>query len=310
MGVSEATRRFALEIGEQDAVWIGGAGTRRRAPEGVRVVHPPAGVNTFRPEEMTVSCGAGTTLRELDAVLGQRGQYVNLGQRRHCAGTVGGALATGWNDHLRLGRGPIRDSLLEAHLVDGDARVVKAGGPTVKNVSGFDLCRLIVGSQGRLGAVAEVILRTRPLPASMRWFRVDDVDADRIGLVTSRLHRPAAVLWDGLGVDVCLEGHDTDIDAAIDDLSRVGASVVESDPEPEPNRFAHRWSLAPSAVSAHVTARAGEVLAEVGVGVVHAHEPPPTRVLDPASAEIHRRLLDAFDPRRRLNPGTEIAPGL
>ncbi len=53
--------------------------------------------------------------------------------------------------------------------MSAEGAVVKAGGPTVKNVSGFDLCRLLVGSLGTLGLIAEVVLRTRPLPAAERW---------------------------------------------------------------------------------------------------------------------------------------------
>ena len=57
----------------------------------------------------------------------------------------------------------------QVRYVSAEGTVVKAGGPTVKNVSGFDLCRLLVGSLGTLGLIAEVVLRTRPLPAAERW---------------------------------------------------------------------------------------------------------------------------------------------
>ena len=85
-------------------------------------------------------------------------------------GTVGGALAVGRCGIRRLGDGPVRDTLLQARYVSAAGEVVKAGGPTVKNVSGFDLCRLLVGSQGTLGFLGEVILRTRPRPAASQWF--------------------------------------------------------------------------------------------------------------------------------------------
>ena len=66
-------------------------------------------------------------------------------------GTVGGALAVGRSGIRRLGDGSVRDVLLQARYVGADGEVVKAGGPTVKNVSGFDVCRLLVGSRGTLG---------------------------------------------------------------------------------------------------------------------------------------------------------------
>ena len=63
----------------------------------------------------------------------------------------------------------MENTLLQARYVSAAGEIVKAGGPTVKNVSGFDLCRLLVGSYGTLGFLGDVILRTRPLPATSQW---------------------------------------------------------------------------------------------------------------------------------------------
>src|SRR6185503_4841680 len=103
---------------------------------------------------------------DLAAALAEAGQGVSLPM----TGTVGGALALGHSGIRRLGDGPIRDALLECHYVSAAGEVVKAGGPTVKNVSGFDLCRLLVGSRGTLGFIGSVILRTRPLAQRSQWF--------------------------------------------------------------------------------------------------------------------------------------------
>ena len=91
---------------------------------------------------MTACCGAGTLVAELDDALVGYGQCVAIPPH----GTVGGALAVGRSGMRRLGYGPVRDTLLQARYVSAAGDVVKAGGPTVKNVSGFDLCRLLVGS--------------------------------------------------------------------------------------------------------------------------------------------------------------------
>lgn len=309
MGVNARTAVFAEEIGANGEVWVRGAGSRVGAPDRIRVVSAPAGIDSFQPDEMTVSCGAGTSVAELDETLRARGQYVNLGQRRHASGTVGGAVATGWNDHLRLGRGHLRESLLEVHMIDGRGDIVKGGGPTVKNVSGFDLCRLVVGAHGRLGALAEVTLRTRPIPPATRWFRLVDLSTTRVVELITRLHRPSSILWDGREAWVCLEGHPSDIDSTVLDLRRHGFATEEVDEEPEPGRRPHRWSVPPSRVVEHVSARAGRVLAEVGVGVIHSDEKQPERSIDPAIAGIHHRLLSSFDPDRRLNPGAGHLPG-
>src|SRR5262249_57035162 len=134
--------------------------------EGTRLVRAPIGIVEHRPEEMTVRVRAGTSVRELHAALAAAGQLTALPDR---GGTVGGAIAVGENDLDVLRRGPVRGCVLQVRYVSADGRVITGGGPTVKNVSGFDLPRLIVGSLGTLGLVAELILRTNPIPAASVW---------------------------------------------------------------------------------------------------------------------------------------------
>jgi glycolate oxidase FAD binding subunit len=278
---------FAEEVGTAGPVTIAGSGTRGGAVPGVRAVRSPAGIVAIEPEEMVVRCGAGTTVAELDEALAGVGQRVALPP----AGTVGGALASGRSGLRRLGCGPVRDTLLQARYVSADGCVVKAGGPTVKNVSGFDLCRLLVGSWGTLGFLGEVILRTRPLPARSAWYAGR---ADPFALL-ERLYRPVSILWDGTTTWVCLEGHPDDVaaQAALSGLGEVAG--------PPPVPAGGRESRPPS----ELATLTGEFLAEIGVGVVHRpHEVPPRQ----AAAEVvalHRRLKAEFDPAGRLNPGVD-----
>ena len=151
----------------------------------------PAGVVAFEPAEMTVRVRAGTTVADLDAALAEHGQTVAL--PAWPGATVGGVLAVGRSGVRRLGYGPVRDTVLEVRAVSASGAIVKAGGPTVKNVSGYDLARLVVGSLGTLAFIGEVVLRTRPIAATTRWLSasVDPFDA------LARLHRPTALQWDG-----------------------------------------------------------------------------------------------------------------
>ena len=173
----------------------------------MRVVGAPAGIDWIQPAEMTVCCGAGTMVAELDEALLAVGQCVAIPP----TGTVGGALAVGHSGIRRLGYGPVRDTLLQARYVSAEGQVVKAGGPTVKNVSGFDLCRLLVGSRGTLGFLGEVILRTRPRARYEQWFSGPVDPEDALG----RLHRPTAILWDGATTWVLLEGDERDVEAQV-----------------------------------------------------------------------------------------------
>jgi glycolate oxidase FAD binding subunit len=280
---------FAAAVGTDGDVTIAGLSTRSGALDGVRTVGAPSGIDWYKSDEMTISVGAGTPMSTLLDALHERGQQVALPH----GGTVGGALAVGESSIYRLGHGPTRDSLLKARFVTADGTVASAGGAVVKNVSGFDVCRLLVGSHGTLGFLGEVVLRTRPAAALRQWYITDEPPAS----LRPRLYRPSAVLWDGMRVWVCLEGHR-------DDLVRQATALGLRPTDGPPILPAHRWSL-PLAQAATFPSLGveGAFVAELGVGVVHTSQPQPARATQPAVVDVHRRLKTLYDPRGRLNPG-------
>lgn len=291
---------FAAEVGPPEAGPVVAVGGRTQwdvggpVDETAREVRAPAGIVRVDAADMVVRVRAGTTVAALDAALAEVGQTVALPDWP--GATVGGVLAVGHSGLRRLGWGPVRDTVLEVRAVTADGRLVMAGGPTVKNVSGYDLCRLLVGSLGTLALLAEVVLRTRPRPATEVWL---SGEADPFEIVR-RLHRPAAVLWDGTTTWLLLDGHPDDVAAQAD---LVGLPEADGPPPLPP----HRWSLRPSEVATLPDRLdAGDrFVAEVGVGVVHRTSPPPTRLVDGPVAELHRRIKAAFDPTGRLAPGRD-----
>jgi glycolate oxidase FAD binding subunit len=206
------SRAFAAEVAGDDPIVPAGLGTHADVGGAAtgRTVRAPAGVVEHVPAEMVVRVRAGTPVADLQAALAPTGQRVRL---EHGA-TVGGA----------LGVGAGRNDVLEITAVLADGRLARAGGPVVKNVTGYDLCRLFVGSLGTLAVFAEVVLRTRPVPPASRWFTLPDAGT------LARLWRPAAVR----GGAVLLEGHPDDVDA-----QAAAHGLVEcAEPPPEPLRWA------------------------------------------------------------------------
>lgn len=281
---------FADEVGADGAVTITGLGTRGGPVPGVRAVRPPAGIEWIQADEMIMRCGAGAAVADVDAALAEVGQRVALPM----FGSVGGALAVGHSDIRRLGDGPVRDVLLQAGYVSDGGQVVQAGGPTVKNVSGFDLCRLLVGSRGTLGFLGDVILRTRPRAAHSEWFTIDTDDPFPL---FSALYRPVSVLWNGSRLWALLEGHPGDVAEQAS-----GCGLVGCDGPPELPAGSRR-AVAPSSLSALT----GGFVAEVGVGVVHHADPLPVAApVESSVTKLTRRIKAEFDPTGRLNPGVDV----
>lgn len=263
------------------------------APE-TRLVRAPRGVLDYQPHEMIVRVLAGTGVEDLHGELATRGQRTALARR---GGTVGGALAVGENDLCALGRGRIRDCVLQVKYVSAEGRVISCGGPTVKNVSGFDVPRLIVGSLGTLGLIAEVILRTNPIPAVSTW--VTSGDANPFAVAGAVL-KASAILWDGERTWVQLEGHRLDVETQRQSLMTFATWTVCEEPPALP---AHRWSLRPPDLH-HLDPRmTGPFVASVAVGTVFASQVQPPRDVAPQLVELTRRLKCEFDPSGRLNPG-------
>lgn len=123
-----------------------------------------AGVEDYQPADLTVTAKAGTTLATLGVVLGERGQWLPVDPPCAPEKTLGGLVATGAAGSLGMAYGAPRDHVLGLSVVTGDGRVLRLGGRVMKNVAGFDLVKLMVGSRGTLGIVTSASLRLFPRP--------------------------------------------------------------------------------------------------------------------------------------------------
>ena len=117
--------------------------------------------------DLVVIAEAGLTLSMLQSTLDQHQQYLPLDAPNPKRSTLGGIIATDASGPMRLGHGTVRDLLIGVRAVMADGTLIKGGGKVMKNVAGYDLCKLFTGQLGTLGIVVEVTLRTKPNPEQM-----------------------------------------------------------------------------------------------------------------------------------------------
>jgi glycolate oxidase FAD binding subunit len=131
-----------------------------------------SGVTLYEPEELVLSAKAGTPLSEIEALVAAKGQRLAF-EPMDCGplfgspigrGTIGGTIAANLCGPRRITAGAARDHLLGFSAVSGRGETFKAGGRVVKNVTGYDLCKLMAGSWGTLAVLTEVTLKTQPKP--------------------------------------------------------------------------------------------------------------------------------------------------
>ncbi len=129
-----------------------------------------SGVTLYEPEELVLSAKAGTPLAEIEALVAASKQelafepmdYGALLGGEAGAGTIGGAIAANLSGPRRIKAGAARDHFLGFSAVSGRGETFKSGGRVVKNVTGYDLCKLIAGSWGTLAAMTDVTIKTLP----------------------------------------------------------------------------------------------------------------------------------------------------
>jgi len=130
------------------------------------------GVTLYEPEELVLSAKAGTPIAEIEALLDKNGQQLAFEPADYGAlfgqpagqGTLGGVVAANLSGPRRIKAGAARDHVLGITAVTGRAETIKTGGRVVKNVTGYDLCKVLSGSWGTLAAMTEITIKVLPKP--------------------------------------------------------------------------------------------------------------------------------------------------
>ena len=152
------------------------------------------GIVNYEPSELSVTARCGTPLAELEAVLAEAGQMLAF-EPPHFAGgaTLGGAIAAGLSGPRRAAAGAARDFVLGASILDGRGAKLSFGGQVMKNVAGYDVSRLLVGSLGTLGLLLEVSLKVLPRPAATTSLGLAANQAQALALCNRYAGRPLPI---------------------------------------------------------------------------------------------------------------------
>ena len=193
-----------------------------------------AGIVAYEPTELVISVRGGTPLAEVEAALARAGQMLSFEPPHFGTGaTVGGAIAAGLAGPRRAATngycGAVRDFVLGVKLIDGRGDLLAFGGQVMKNVAGYDVSRMLAGSLGTLGVIAEVSLKVLPQPVAASTLRLGIRDAaqaiEKLNFWGGQpLPLTASAYCDG---DLCLrlEGAHAAVDAA---ARRLGGEHVDA----------------------------------------------------------------------------------
>lgn len=213
------------------------------------------GVELYEPGALTLVVRAGTPLEEVARVLAAEGQRLAFEPMDHRgllgtrgSPTIGGAVAANASGPRRISVGACRDFMLGVRFVDGRGEVVKNGGRVMKNVTGYDLVKLLTGSRGTLGVLTEVSLKVLPVPESAGMLVLQGLDSARaVAAMARALGSPfeatGAAHDPGAGRTLIrVEGFETQVAYRLERLAELLAGFGEAGRESDPARVEAAWA--------------------------------------------------------------------
>jgi len=296
------------------------------------------GIVSYEPTELVITARAGTPLADIETALAEKNQMLAFEPPYFGAGaTLGGTIACGFSGPRRPWAGSARDFVLGTKILNGKGEILRFGGQVMKNVAGFDVSRLMTGALGTLGVLLEISLKILPQPEEELTLAFELPADQAIATMNQWSKQPlsAACHMDNT-LYIRVAGARIAVQAA---RARLGGKVIEKGealwndlreqrlpffngatplwrlsvpPATPPMNLSGKWLVdwggaqrwlksdapagdirrAAEAVGGHATLFRG--------GARHGEVFHP---LPPALHALHRRLKQAFDPQRILNPG-------
>ena len=289
-----------------------------------------SGVSLYEPAALTLIAGAGTPLAEIEVMLAGEGQRLGfeppdftrlLG--RGGQSTLGGVASENASGPRRFQAGAARDHMIGLRFVDGNGVVTRSGGRVMKNVTGYDLVKLLAGARGQLGVISEIALRLQPLPETSATLVLQGAEAPE-ALMARALASPFEVSGAALfapgpgeapGLCLRLEGFAPSVSYRLQRLRDLLRGAGEAEEITDPARSDALWrrirdledfadhtlvitaSIRPACLAACRAALAGieghEVIIDQGGGLLHL----ALRAPEPAEAAAALQLLQGFCAR-------------
>ena len=197
------------------------------------------GISSYEPTELVITARCGTRLSTLEATLAEKGQCLAFEPPHfvddagaESPATVGGMVAAGLAGPSRASAGGVRDFLLGATLVNGRGEVLSFGGQVIKNVAGYDVSRLLAGSLGCLGVIAEVSLKVMPVAPATATLRFELDQAEALRRLQAWGGQPlpinASAWWKG-SLLLRLRGAMAAVQAALASMKQLGGVAIDAE---------------------------------------------------------------------------------
>jgi len=304
------------------------------------------GIVAYESSELVITARCGTRLAEVEAAMRERGQMLAF-EPPHFGkdATIGGAVAAGLSGPSRQSAGALRDFMLGVKTMDGRGDVLTFGGQVMKNVAGYDVSRLMVGSLGTLGIILEVSLKALPLPVAEATLKLELPEDRAIEQLNRWGGKPlpiSASAWTGDDLAIRLSGAAAAVKEACgkiggerieDEQARRFWNGIREQTDPFFRNDAPLWRLSVPSTTPPLKLQ-GEEMIEWGGALrwLHSHADARTvreaakragghaslfrggdkavgvfQPLAPALMRIHRQLKHEFDPHGIFNRGRMYA---
>jgi hypothetical protein len=251
------------------------------------------------PEDMTATVQTGMKLADFQAALAKHGQWVPLDPPGDP--TIGDVLAHNLNGPRRYGYGTVREYVIGLRVVLGSGEIIRNGGKVVKNVAGYDLCRLFLGAKHTLGVIVEATFKLRPLPEAEVILQRRCASLSEAQALLSSLVQLEPVILDlhnltgELVFVVGFAGIREDVEIQAETATKLGFNDADNpDYEPPP----HKQSVLPSEVFRALEPGSTEkFVARLGNGIIYSEQ---ARSMPELPLTLMRHVKEAFDPRHIL----------